>query len=343
MRYSTASNTHSRCAQLAVAIALALTIAASSPGIAQRLDGFNVIAVPGHPFGGTSAKRALADAKRIGAKTVAIIPFLWQASALSPSLERGSDMPDEMLRAAIRDARELGLNVMVKPHVWVPGSWAGAVAMDAEDAWRQWFVNYGRALEHIARLAQEEKAEALVIGTELAKTTQRPEWLDLIAIARARYSGTLLYVAHNAEEAERVPFWNQLDAIGVSLYPPLGDDRTYRRAVMRATADRLDVLAAQTGKFVIVGEIGLRSAQGATEKPWESAEERATTPDALLQAEVLADWLAALDRPDIRGILIWRWFSNPHAGGLADTDFTVQGKLAEGVLLCAWTPGCGRR
>jgi hypothetical protein len=41
-------------------------------------------------------------------------------------------------------------------------------------------------------------------------------------------------------------------------------------------------------------------------------------------------------------VLIWRWFTDPAAGGPADTDFTVQGKPAEGVHLCAWTVGCGR-
>src|SRR6202043_3426154 len=108
-------------------------------------------------------------------------------------------------------------------------------------------------------------------------------------------------------------------------------------SVMRAATDRLDALAARTGKSIVVGEIGVRSAVGAAAKPWESAEERASPPDALLQAEVLGDWLAVLDRPAIRGVLIWRWFTNPDAGGPTDTDFTVQGKPAEGVLLCAWT------
>jgi hypothetical protein len=329
---------------LSVLGVLALLIVRSDPTLAERFDGANLIMTPGHPFGGASARRSLANLKRLGASAIAVVPFFWQSSPGSPDIVRGSDMTDVVLRAAIRDARALGFAVLVKPQVWIPTSWAGAVAMDAEDGWRRWFASYRGELARIARLAEEEKATALAIGTELAMSTQRPEWLDLIAAARVGYSGTLLYVAHNADEAETVPFWDKLDAIGVSLYPPLGadHDRAERRRVMRAEADRLDVLAKRTGKSIVVAEIGLRSAQGAAAKPWESAEERASAADPSLQAEVLADWLKVLDRPTIRGVIIWRWFTDPDAGGPADTDFTVQGKPAERVLLCAWTPACAK-
>ena len=314
----------------------------SEPAGEARLDGVNVIAAPGHPFGSATAKASLADAKRLGARAIAVIPFLWQSKPASPNLLRGADMTDAELHAAIRDAHALDLAVVVKPHVWVPERWAGTVAMNSEEDWRQWFANYRRELQRIARIAAEEKAEALVLGTELTQTTQRQEWNGLIAAARAAYSGRLLYMAHNIEEAEKVPFWDQLDATGVTLYPPLGadDDRDQRRAAMRAVADRLDALAARTGKTIVVGEIGLRSAEGAAARPWESAEERTSAPDPGLQAAVIADWLAALDRPAISGILIWRWLTDPEAGGLTDTDFTVQGKPAERVLMCAWTRQC---
>jgi hypothetical protein len=59
-----------------------------------------------------------------------------------------------------------------------------------------------------------------------------------------------------------------------------------------------------------------------------------------LQANVLAEWLAVLDRPAVRSVLIWRWFTDPAAGGPDDTDFTVQGKPAEAALRCAWTGIC---
>ena len=117
--------------------------------------------------------------------------------------------------------------------------------------------------------------------------------------------------------------------------------RGWSPCAMRPTGSM--ALAARTGKSIVVAEVGVRSARGAAAKPWESAEEREAAPDTVLQAEILAEWLAVLDRPTIRGVLVWRWFTDPGAGGMADTDFTVQSKPAEGVLMCAWVTGCAKR
>lgn len=321
-----------------------LLIAISARASAQRLDGFNVVAAPGHPFGSATAHQALDAARQLGAKTVAIIPFLWQPNPSSAEVVRGTDMVDEELRTAIREVRALGFSVIVKPHVWVPGSWAGAIEPRSEADWRAWFERYGDEIDHIARIAAAEGADVFAIGTELTRTSKRPEWIALIAAIRSVFPRTLTYVAHNPEEADSVRFWNLLDAIGVSLYPPLGvdEDRAGRLAIMRAAANRLDRLAKDFGKPVLVAEIGVRSAVGAAARPWESAEERVATPDQALQADVLADWMVVLDRPAISGVLVWRWLTDPAAGGPADTDFTVQGKPAERVLACAWTIGCAK-
>jgi hypothetical protein len=106
-------------------LALAVWSASTSPG---RLDGFNVVATRDHPFGSASAGASLTQAKEVGANAVAIIPFLWQANPASPDVVRGTDMPDEALRASIRQAHRADLAVIVKPHVWVPQSWAGAAS-----------------------------------------------------------------------------------------------------------------------------------------------------------------------------------------------------------------------
>ncbi len=308
----------------------------------ERFQGFNIVMTDGFPFGSPSAALSIEHARAAGANALAIVPFFWQPTPLSPLVARGRDMSDAQLRAAIIQVRATGLKAVVKPQVWIPQSWAGAIEPQTEADWQSWFRAYRDALLPVAQIAAEEGASSLVIGTELRKTSQRPEWDALIAETRTIFPGTLFYVAHNADEADGISFWPLLDAVGVSLYPPLGadTDRAMRKAAMDLEIARVIALARRFAKPIIVGEIGLRSARGAAEKPWESAEEREAVTDPELQAAVLSDWLSALYHPRIRGILIWRWFTNPEAGGPHDTDFTVQGKSAENVLRCAWSTAC---
>jgi hypothetical protein len=257
------------------ALALALSMIGFGPAYGQRLDGFNVIVTPGHPTAVRPPNARWRRPKRLGATTVAVVPILWQARPEDPRIQRGKDMPDDELRSAIREARALGLAVVVKPHVWVPESWAGAVAPRSEPDWRAWFSGYRSALMHIAEIAAEENADALAIGTELEKTSSRSEWFELILSARAAFPRTLLYVAHNVEAH---PDGGRSMRSG-SRYPPLGMDGDYALAAtiaMRAVAKRLDALAVPPP--IVVGEIGLRSAAGAAAKRWEPRSARPSPP-----------------------------------------------------------------
>lgn len=302
------------------------------------MHGFNLIQDRQAPFGSPQAFESMRRMRHAGANTVALVPFLWQRRADAPDISRGEDMSDEQLAQGIRAAHRLGMAVVVKPQVWVPGTWAGAVHMDTEPDWAAWFTHYQNALMDLAAVAAREHAEGFVIGTELGGTVQHPEWLALIAHVRSVFHDNLSYVAHNVDGAKQVPFWSQLDAIGVTLYPSLiADDQPaqWARVMQDAYAD-LRALSLHANRPVFVAEIGLRSAVGATAKPWESAEERKADVDETLQSDVLRRWINALKAPPVRTVLIWRWISMPDAGGHADTDFTVQGKLSENMLLSLW-------
>jgi hypothetical protein len=302
------------------------------------IHGFNLIQDQKAPFGSAQALASMKRMRATGANMVAFIPFLWQRQPNSTDIARGSDMSDEQLAQGIRAAHRLGMSAIVKPQVWVPGTWAGAVNMNSDADWTTWFAHYESALVDLASVAQREHAEGFVVGTELDQTVSRAAWPGLIARIRAVYRGNLTYVAHNVNGAEQVPFWARLDEIGVTLYPSLVDDNhpdEWAR-IMRAVNVSLRDLSRREGRPVVVAEIGLRSATGAAAKPWESAEERQAPFDEKLQSDVLRMWLGILSNPPVQTVLVWRWISQPGAGGRNDTDFTVQGKAAEPMLASLW-------
>ena len=308
------------------------------PPPAAPWHGVNLVQAEQAPLGGADARRSMRLLAALGADSVALTPYLWQPTAASVEVVRGSDTPDDALLPGIRQARELGLKVLVKPHLWVNTGRPGEIRLADEASWRRWFTAYTAALVAMASGAQEAGAEALSIGTAIRAATARPEWPEVIMAVRGVFRGRLIYVAADIDDAEAFPHWPLLDAVGLRLYVPLGaDDRGAEwQAVMTREVERMDRLEQRTRKRIWVAELGIRSAAGAAGNPSISVEERASTVDQRVQAEALARWLRRLDRPSVEAVLLWRWFTDPARGGATDTDYTPQGKLAEGVLLHAW-------
>jgi hypothetical protein len=306
----------------------------SSPFALKPWWGVNLIETARAPFDSKAARRSFSQLKNSGATGLALVPFLWQEDIEGDHLVYGDALPLTRLEQAILLARQFGLQIMLKPHIWIAGHWAGAINPAAGATRQNWFEKYQTLLLRLATLAQEYKLEALVIGTELTQLSRANNWWELIARIRQIYRGALTYAAHWDGEAEHIAFWPALDAIGVSLYPPLGEDPNPKalQKTMEAYLQRLITVRERFAKPLWVIELGLRSAVGAQIKPWESAEERPALVDSQLQYHVLALWVDRLRAYGVHDILFWRWFSDPEAGGLEDTDFTLQGKPSQRLL-----------
>jgi hypothetical protein len=317
-------------ALLSAAAAAAPTFAVAQPGI----RGANLVETDKAPLGSDAALDSFRRLAAIGANSVALIPFFWQRNAGSAAVTLGDALPPARLLAGIAQARAAGLRPIIKPHVWVPGAWAGAI--EPHDGWPAWFASYGPHLLGLAMLAQKAGVDDLVIGTEIVGASGRAEWRDLIGKVRQMFHGRLTYIAHGPDDAERFAHWPLVDRVGVSLYPPLSGSAAQRRQAMEAALARVTKVARAAGKPVLIGEIGLRSAHGAALKPWESAEERHAAPDGALQAAVIGEWLDAAAQAGVADVLIWRWFSDPQGGGPADTDFTIHNKPAESLVGARW-------
>jgi hypothetical protein len=294
-------------------------------------------------YGSPTAQATLVRLRRLGVDAVSLTPFGFMTS---PSAEEvhlvtshvGGET-DAALLATARQAHALGMRVMLKPHVWIRGgAWIGAQTLDGDAARARWFGSYRAFIVHYAELAAAGRMESLALGVELAAASRRDRarWAALIADVRAVYHGELVYAA-NWDEAEHVVFWDLVDAVGVDEYAPLTTkkDATLEelRAGWKPVLARLAGLAARTGKPIIVTELGYRARADAATSPslWPEVDRQARYDGEHQAACYRAALQTLLAAPFVRGIYIWKWFTDSQDEE-GPTDFSPAGKPAEQVL-----------
>jgi hypothetical protein len=175
-------------------------------------------------------------------------------------LEHPASESDAQITAAVAAARARGLAVLVKPHVWVPRSWPGAIQPVSEEAFAAWWREYRDFILHHALLAGRLGAEGFCVGTELSRLQDRPEWRGLVADVRRVFPGFVVYAA-NWDRTE-IPFAEVLDAVGVDLYAPLSAKENATDAELSTGAGRvvvlLETLAAKLRRPVLLTKSGFR-------------------------------------------------------------------------------------
>jgi hypothetical protein len=291
-------------------------------------------------YGSDASAESLGLLAALGVNWISVMPYAYQATPQDTEIRwgarrDGSD-PDERLRQVTRQAHDLGINVMMKPHVWLrPPDWVGLIAHESDANWARWFASYRALILHYARLAADAGIDALCIGNELDKTTSREaEWRSLIAEIRDIYGGALTYGA-GFEGVYDVPFWDAVDFIGLSAYFKLVDgaspDRASLVAAWRPTVGRLAALSQRWHRPIVFTELGYRSASHATQHPWFV--DRDAVVDLELQVAAYEAFFEAVwPQPWFGGVYWWKWFSRPDHGGPDDNDYSPRGKPAEAVL-----------
>ena len=295
---------------------------------------------------GKVGAKEISPLRRAGVDWISQTPFGWCRSvrATEVVLATGSRVywgeSDEGLAETARMARAAGIKTLLKPHVWVGHrDWVGNLRMDREPDWKAWFDSYGKFILHYAALAEREHLDAFAVGTELCGTTGRAaDWKSLIAKIRGVFHGPLTYCA-NWEEVDRVPFWDDLDFVGVQAYYPLSSSLHPSPEELSAAWDRiaagLERLSRRTNRPIVFTEVGYRSVAGGVREPWNFEADGAT--DLRLQSEAYRALFDRLwGRPWFDGMFIWKW--NPYLGSGRreerdfERDFTPQGKPALDVI-----------
>lgn len=306
-------------------------------------------------YGTKTSAATLKELRDLGVEWISLTPFgfmrsLTDAQVHSIGNYRAGET-DERMHREIRQAKALGLKVMLKPHIWVVrGHWRGEIELPDAAAWRRWFDSYRRWLLRYADMAESEGADILVVGVELRSTERQQErrWRDLVSEVRRRFQGEITYSA-NWDDATSLPWWDAVDYIGVQFYPPVATSETASRSdIHSAVAARLDGIAAvarRHDKPVLFTEVGYRAASDGLVHPHEWPERKAEVRfDPRSQATGYQTLIEAVrNRPWVHGLYWWKWFTDPDTAEEGPAGFSPRGKVAETILRAAYGGRCVAR
>lgn len=228
------------------------------------------------------------------------------------------EAPEYILRP-IREAHALGMKVLIKPHIAYWGTkfgWRGDITFETEEEWDRFWKGYRKWILVMAEASKE--ADAFSIGCELDQTLHHEaEWRELIAEVRKVCPAPLTYSA-NWADFERVPFWDDLEAIGIQAYFPVADSSgadslTIKRGWERKM-DELRTYSEQHDRYIVFTELGYNRSHAAPVEPWSYHTDGVEAEP--MQALCLRLALEAVENePRVLGSFLWKWFPEPHPVG----------------------------
>lgn len=292
-------------------------------------------------------QKATNDLVKDNIEWATVIPFIDQQDETSLRISGHVDPEvwsrrDSMVMRQIRYLQQRGIRVHLKPHIWLSDGWRSNITLP-ETAWSGWFESYQERMLHYARIAEKMNVPLFCIGTELRTVIQQyPEaWLPFIIEIKKIYSGKLTYAANWDDPIDQIPFWNEVDYIGIQAYFPLTTQKNPDLETIKAGWDShiavLKKASAQYNMPILFTEIGYRSDDSATIAPWEwGAITGALTRKKSFQTQQLAFeamFQKLWDEPWFAGCYIWQWHTRTTAEGVENNvDFTPRFKPAENTI-----------
>lgn len=275
-------------------------------------------------YGAEGALEVLRELPKYGVNSIALVPYGMTRQGTA-SIRFGGLERDEHIEKVAAHARSLGMKIMLKPQIWMPGGFIGDLDFSTPQERAAWFTQYRAFIGHHARLAARIRADIFCVGTELSKLSpDQAEWRRIIREVRAVYSGPLTYAAVQGPEFETLRFWDALDYIGLNNYYPLPDDLS-----TAAIVAKVEAVQKKFRKPVIFPEAGFASLEGPHREPWDETRRKLSMEDQARCYEAI--YKAFWGKPWFKGIYWWKVGTNGF-GGPADGSHTPWGKPAMEVV-----------
>ena len=283
-------------------------------------------------------EKSMDEIADVGADTVLLVIDSRQENGKSSHIYLDMRMTPtpEKLGELIDHAKKRGLRVILMPIVLLDNpsgsEWRGTLH---PESWEDWFDSYRDMINQFAWIAQGHGVDVLVVGSELVSAESKvDEWTKTITLVRQTFKGNLTYSA-NWDHYTSLPFWNQLDLVGMNSYYKLGEDEhvTEKEIEDRWKGIQHDLLSFQekVHKPLLFLEVGWCSLQNAASEPWDYTKTEVPVDLDLQKRLYEAYFNVWYGNPALGGFMMWEW--PPHdSDDNSERGYTPQGKPAEGVL-----------
>lgn len=196
-----------------------------------------------------------------------------------------------------------------------------------DEGWEKWQEGYREYIMAYAKMAEEMHAEIFCIGTEQYSSIDHSIefWNELIQEVKSIYKGKLVYAA-NWDAYNKIPFWSQLDYMGIDAYFPIGEKS------WKDWANELSNYSEQERKKILFTEFGFISTKDNLKEPWKeniNASHCENCQSVAFSIFFETFW----EKEWCAGGFVWKWFEKGKSMRYeSDKTFLFQGKEAEKII-----------
>lgn len=280
------------------------------------------------------------ELKSLGVSWIAIHPYARIRE--NGSIKFRDNLDQFHIVTPLQWSAEKQMPMMIKPHLAYWGTkfdWRGDIDFDTPEKWQRFFNDYKKWMAVQARIAEQNNASVLCIGTELRHTIRfEQQWREIIAMVRSLYTGKITYAA-NWDDYMKVPFWDDLDYVGIQAYFPLTQSETPTDTEIRngwqQVLSQLRDFSKKTGKQIVFTELGYNTSIRAAAEPWSHLKSSSKEAHDLQKRCLRAALELTANEPAIAGVFLWKWFAETRS--IHHENFNLQSPDVKSLIANMWT------